>query len=108
MLKNSKMKNNWNKKDADPSNQREDIELLTRNDKENDKKVKVVNYNISIENLTQITALEEDEAHKKKKKSCLERMKEIHMGFKILAVLIGLILTLSPFIPKIIAGNNVS
>ena len=60
--------------------------------------------NISVENL--ITA-EEDEPRNKTKKSCLERLKEIHAGFKILAVLLGIFITLSPFIPKIIDGTRV-
>ena len=38
--------------------------------------------------------------------SCLDKLKGIHVMFKIIAVLIGLIITLSPFIPKIVAGIN--
>jgi hypothetical protein len=34
-------------------------------------------------------------------------LKEIHVAFKILAVLLGIIITLSPFIPKIIDGTRV-
>ena len=90
-----------------PSQARENVELLVKNDKGIDKQVKIVNqYNISIENL--ITAQEEDEKRNEKKKSCLERMKEVHIGLKILAVLIGIAITLSPFIPTMIARNDVS
>ena len=41
-----------------------------------------------------------------KQTSCLDKLKGIHVMFKIIAVLIGLIITLSPFIPKIVAGIN--
>jgi len=46
------------------------------------------------------TVTEEDT----KRTSCLDKLKGIHVMFKIIAVLIGLIITLSPFIPKIVAG----
>ncbi|CBY43358.1 unnamed protein product, partial [Oikopleura dioica] len=36
--------------------------------------------------------------------SCLDKLKGIHVMFKIIAVLIGIIITLSPLIPKIVAG----
>ncbi|CBY14786.1 unnamed protein product [Oikopleura dioica] len=39
-----------------------------------------------------------------KRTSCLDKLKGIHVMFKIMAVLIGIIITLSPFIPKIVAG----
>ena len=105
------MRKSSNEKEAEFSDKRERIELLPRNEIKIDKQVingnvntGNVTYNISIENL--ITAdSEEDETRKSKKKSCLERLKEIHVGFKILAVLIGIVITLSPFIPKIVAGT---
>ena len=40
----------------------------------------------------------------KKRTSCLDKLKGIHVIFKIIAVFIGIIITLSPFIPKIVAG----
>ena len=99
------MKNSSKENETEPSKIRENIELLMKNDIKTDKQV-TVNYNISVENL--ITAQEEDEKRNKEKKSCLERMKEVHIGLKILAVLIGIAITLSPFIPTIIAQNDVS
>ena len=102
MLQKLKMKNSSNEKEAERSDKRESTELLMKNETKIDKQVITGNVTyISIENL--ITA-EEDETRDKKKKSCLERLKEIHMSFKILAVLIGIIITLSPFIPKIVDG----
>jgi len=35
---------------------------------------------------------------------CIDKLKGIHAVFKIIAVLIGIIITLSPFIPQIVAG----
>ena len=114
------MKKSNNKKETQPSENRESIELLPKNETKTDQQVNignvagnvftgnvtsnVINYNISVENL--ITA-EEDETRNKKKKSCLEKLKEIHVAFKILAVLLGIVITLSPFIPKIIDGTGV-
>ena len=72
----------------EPSSLRESIELLTKNDK----------------NLT--TEGEEDQTQKSKKKSCLEKLKEINVAFKIIVMLIVIILILSPFIPKIIARTQ--
>ncbi|CBY43304.1 unnamed protein product, partial [Oikopleura dioica] len=46
------------------------------------------------------TVTEEDT----KRTSCLDKLKGIHVMFKIIAVLVGIIITLSPFIPKIVAG----
>ena len=40
----------------------------------------------------------------KTRTSCLDKLKGIHVMFKIIAVLVGIIITLSPFIPKIVAG----
>ena len=107
------MKNSSNKKEAELSDKRERIELLPKNEIKIDKQVITGNvntgnviYNISIENLIAADS-EEDETRKSKKKSCLERLKEIHVSFKILAVLLGIIITLSPFIPKIIDGTRV-
>ena len=42
------------------------------------------------------------------KSSCLDKLKKIHVSLKILAVLIGIFITVSPFFPKIIAQINVS
>jgi hypothetical protein len=109
------MKTSSNKKETQPSDNRENTELRTKNENEKtDQQVIIDNvagnvtnnitYHISVENL--ITA-EEDETRNKKKKSCLERLKEIHVAFKILAVLLGIFITLSPFIPKIINGTGV-
>ena len=105
MLHKSKMKKSNNKKEAEHSENRENIELLPKNEIKIEKQVitgNVINYNISVENTA-----DEDETRNKKKKSCLERLKEIHVAFKILAVLLGIFITLSPFIPKIIDGTRV-
>ena len=109
------MKKSIKKKETQPSDNRESIELLPKNETKTGQQVNignvacnvtsnVINYNISVENL--ITA-EEDETRNKKKKSCLERLKEIHVVFKILAALLAIFIALAPFIPKIIDGTGV-
>ena len=45
------------------------------------------------------TVTEEDRT----RTSCIDKLKGIHAVFKIIAVLIGIIITLSPFIPQIVA-----
>jgi hypothetical protein len=71
----SKMKNSSNKKEARPSVNRESIELLPKNEIKIDKVITGnVTYNISVENL--ITAQEDETRNKKKKKSCLDRLKD--------------------------------
>ena len=82
---------------------RENIELLPKNEIETAQQVIIGNV---AGNVTLITA-EEDETRNKKKKSCLERLKEIHVAYKILAVLLGIFIALSPFIPMIIDRTRV-
>jgi hypothetical protein len=111
----SKMKKSIKKKETQSSDNRESIELLPKNETKTGQQVNIGNVagnvtnnityqHVSVENL--ITA-EEDETRNKKKKSCLERLKEIHVVFKILAALLAIFIALSPFIPKIIDGTGV-
>jgi hypothetical protein len=111
----SKMKKSIKKKETQPSDNRESIELLPKNETKTGQQVNIGNVagnvtnnityqHVSVENL--ITA-EEDETRNKKKKSCLERLKEIHVVFKILAALLAIFIALFPFIPKIIDGTGV-
>jgi hypothetical protein len=111
----SKMKKSIKKKETQPSDNRESIELLPKNETKTGQQVNIGNVagnvtnnityqHVSVENL--ITA-EEDETRNKKKKSCLERLKEIHVVFKILAALLAIFIALAPFIPKIIDGTGV-
>ena len=71
------MRKSNNKKEIQPFDKRESIEPLPKNERKIDKQVitgnVINNYNISVENL--ITA-QEDETRNKKKKSCLERLKD--------------------------------
>jgi len=106
------MNNSCEERRAGPSNSfyqmnilSESNELLNIEKQENN--VKNVNINCcanfqcwKANNNSNNTVTEEDT----KRTSCLDKLKGIHVIFKIIAVLVGIIIALSPFIPKIVAG----
>ncbi|CBY14470.1 unnamed protein product, partial [Oikopleura dioica] len=105
------MKNSCEERRAGPSNEyyqmnilSESNELLNIEKQENNvKNVQIIccgNLQCwKANNNSNNTVTEEDTT----RTSCLDKLKGIHVMFKIIAVLVGIIITLSPFIPKIVA-----
>ena len=108
------LKNSCEERRAGPSNEfyqmnifSESNELLNIEKQENVVKQYQINCCANFQcwkanNNSNNTVTEED----KTRTSCLDKLKGIHVIFKIIAVLVGIIITLSPFLPKIVAGIN--
>ena len=106
------MKNSCEERRAGPSNElyqmnilSESNELLNIEKQENVVKQYQINCCANFQcwkanNNSNNTVTDEDT----RRTSCLDKLKGIHVMFKIIAVLVGIIITLSPFIPKIVAG----
>ncbi|CBY15368.1 unnamed protein product [Oikopleura dioica] len=106
------MKNSCEERRAGPSNEFYQMNILSESNEllNIEKQENVVNqYQIhccanlqcwKANNNSNNTVTNED----KGRTSCLDKLKGIHVMFKIIAVLVGIIITLSPFIPKIVAG----